>query len=130
MADSYHIEIEGWEELEAKLRRMAKEINTQEVMENALMDGAEVVKEFAEVSAPRLTGQLAGDIAISKKGRQKYSVRIGPGLAGFYGRFQEYGTSRMAAQPWLRPAFDAARGIAEREISISMWRAVEEANRG
>jgi len=122
------VEIEGWDELEAKLRKLATNLNTQEVMENALMDGAEIVKGALESGAPRHTGQLAGDIHISKQGRQKYSVRVGPGIRGFYGRYLEYGTSRMAARPWMRPAFDGVQASVERAISDSMWRAVEEAN--
>ena len=30
----------------------------------------------------------------------------------FYGQFLEFGTAKMAAQPFLRPAYDAARSKA------------------
>lgn len=125
----YDIEIEGWEELEAKLQQMADNINSQEVLENALMDGAEIVRGAAQAQAPYRTGQLSGNIEVSKRGREKYSVRVGPSGSGFYGRFLEYGTSYMAAQPFMRPALDSVRVQAEAAISDSIWRAVQEANR-
>lgn len=33
-------------------------------------------------------------------------AKIGPGRPGFYGAFEEFGTDRQLAKPWLRPAFD------------------------
>jgi HK97 gp10 family phage protein len=36
----------------------------------------------------------------------------------FYGRFLEFGTSQMAARPFLRPGFDAAR---ERALSAAVY---------
>lgn len=46
----------------------------------------------------------------------------------FYGRFVEHGTSKMAADPFLRPAFDAKREDADRAIAEVIDRKVKEAN--
>ena len=35
-----------------------------------------------------------------------FNIQIGVGRA-YWGMFQEFGTSRMASRPWMRPAFDA-----------------------
>lgn len=41
------------------------------------------------------------------KGKDTFSqVFVGPTLDGFYGALQEFGTSRQAAKPFARPAFD------------------------
>jgi HK97 gp10 family phage protein len=47
----------------------------------------------------------------SGNGKAKYRVSWNKSHA-FYGRFVEFGTSKMAAQPFLRPAYDAARSKA------------------
>ena len=38
----------------------------------------------------------------------------------FYGRFVEFGTSKMAARPFLRPAYDAARAKAVKAVQERM----------
>src|SRR5690606_27735405 len=101
MATGVSVRIEGWEELERKLRQLGSTINERELLEGALMEGAGIVKGAIEQSAPYRTGQLRDSITISKKGREKYSVRIGPSGKGFYGRFLEYGTSQRPARPFM-----------------------------
>lgn len=127
MATTISVRIEGWEELERKLRQLGSTINEQELLENALMDGAEIMRDEIQATAPVRTGQLRDSIEISKRGREKYSVRIGPSGKGFYGRYLEYGTSRLAARPFMRPAFDAVYGEAQRAIEAAIWREVEKA---
>lgn len=45
----------------------------------------------------------------------------------FYGRFLEFGTSKMAARPFLRPGYDAAR---DRAISAVKAVLADEINKG
>jgi len=60
-------------------------------------------------------GNLRKNIArVRLKGRKYASVTGGEAYVGvswrgdaYYGRFLEFGTSRMPARPFLRPAFDA-----------------------
>lgn len=125
--NQFSVQIEGWEELEAKLRDLGATINTGELLENALMEGGEIVRDAISAQAPARTGQLAGSIEISKQGREKHSIRIGPSGAGFYGRFLEYGTSRLGARPFVRPGFDGSRGAAEKAIGEAIWSKVREA---
>lgn len=54
---------------------------------------------------------------------KKYQVE---GTA-FYGRFLEYGTSRMSARPWLRPAFDQSVTQAIEAMRARLGQAVEDA---
>lgn len=124
---SVRFEMEGWEELERKLESLGSKMQAQKVLEGALMEGAEVVKAAIEAHAPRRTGMLSSDIHISRGGRKKFSVRIGPGLKGFYGRFLEHGTSKMPAKPFMRPAFEASNDAAQEAIRQAIWQAVQEA---
>lgn len=45
----------------------------------------------------------------------------------FYGRFVEFGTSRTAAQPFLRPGFDAARDKAVSAVKTVMAEQINKA---
>ena len=74
----------------------------------------------ARARAPRRSGQLVSDIdiAVEVTAREQeitgwVGVRTGKKHA-FYGYFQEVGTSRMPAHPFLRPAVfnNAARIVA------------------
>ncbi|MNT67142.1 hypothetical protein D3C72_2052590 [compost metagenome] len=48
----------------------------------------------------------------------------------FYGRFLEFGTSKMAAQPFLRPAFEAKKGPAAAAVDEVIQTKVKELTRG
>ena len=45
----------------------------------------------------------------------------------FYGRFLEYGTSKMAARPFLRPSFEAKQTAAAQAVSDVINKKVQEA---
>lgn len=47
----------------------------------------------------------------------------------FYGRFVEFGTSKMAAKPFLRPAYDAARAKAVKAVQERMAAEVKKATK-
>jgi HK97 gp10 family phage protein len=81
------------------------------------------IKE-SKVSGGRYPGQLRDSLKLramkSKKGRIGVVVQTRHGdYRGntFYGAFVEYGTSKMAAKPYMRPAFDTKKGEAEKIIS-------------
>lgn len=124
------VELEGWEELERKLRKLGGDVNVQQVIEDALAEGGEYLRSALQAGAPYRTGQLRDNIVISRKGREKYSIRVGPDGDGFYGRFLEYGTRRMRPHPWMRPTFDRVAHEVEQAISDALWRKVLEAAAG
>lgn len=117
----------------------------------ALRKAANVIRAQAVANAPQRTGLLKKSIIVTRARRmpagvlgERYLVWMGrikkrytntrknrrAGRAGnfymqegpaFYGSFLEYGTSKMRARPWLRPAVaargaDAVRAF-EREIT-------------
>lgn len=65
---------------------------------------AEVIRSRAEANAPRRTGALAGSIKKIAAGALRWIVVA---LVS-YAAFVEWGTSRMAAQPYMRPALEAS----------------------
>jgi HK97 gp10 family phage protein len=60
------------------------------------------IEASAKAGAPVDTGALKNSISSDING---LSAEIGPTIS--YGVFQEYGTSRMAPQPFMGPAVDA-----------------------
>jgi HK97 gp10 family phage protein len=54
------------------------------------------------------TGNLVKSIQVE---RIKDGVSVGSRESAPYGKFLEYGTSKMAERPWLRPAFNLSKKI-------------------
>ena len=63
------------------------------------------VKQSAQDYAPVDTGALKGSIKVKPIKKNLYHVHDGV----HYGIYQEYGTSRMAAQPFMTPAIERVR---------------------
>ena len=64
------------------------------------------VSQGAQRRVRRRTGQLAGDIAWQRRPRSLSAV-VGVAARSFYWKFLEYGTVKMEAQPFMRPAAEA-----------------------
>ncbi len=79
----------------------------EKVIEKALEESAEIIREEASNKAPRRTGRLKKGITVSKV--KDSSIDIGPAKKDFYGRFLEFGTVKMSARPFLRPALDTKK---------------------
>jgi hypothetical protein len=77
----------------AALKRTLSELNSEsatKVGTVALREGAKIMKD--------------GLVSTDSPHQLKFSVGVG---RAFWGLFQELGTVKMAARPWMRPAFDA-----------------------
>jgi HK97 gp10 family phage protein len=126
MAD---FEVQGLKELNARLQQFPVKLE-RNILRGALRAGAQPIVEDARRRAPvlsvldprRVFGALAKSIHArgvqSKNGTLTGGVVAG-GVAtvgrgkgkaiadAFYARFIEFGTSKMAARPFLRPAIDS-----------------------
>jgi len=106
--------VEGLRELLDGLSELKKPTQTN-VLKRALMKAGEPVERDAVARAPHLKGQLkrsfgAGTKLTRRQKRlhpkeSKVEVYIGTGNIP-HGHLQEFGSSRHAAQPFLRPAWD------------------------
>jgi len=66
--------------------------------------------------------------ADKESGKDKAMYRVSWNKThAFYGRFVEFGTSKMAAKPFLRPAYDAARAKAVKAVQERMAAEVKKA---
>jgi HK97 gp10 family phage protein len=72
-----------------------------------LAEGALVIAQQAENNCPVDTGFLRSTVFVQEVGND---VEIG--FSAEYASYVEFGTYKMAAQPFLRPAFDEAEAAA------------------
>lgn len=128
------IQIQGLAELQKRLLEFGPKIAGNE-QRNATRAAAAVFRDAIKQTAPVRTGLLRASLVVNKRRSGegpnvvKYGVRLRPAKKqkygntsenrrkrrvgkrydvegpAFYGRFLEYGTSKMRAQPFMRPAF-------------------------
>lgn len=105
----------------AELRRALNQLRgaqRRQAQRDGLDAGARIVETYAKVLAPVDTGALRNSIMVDEVTPDR--AIIGPHVE--YAEHVEFGTTRMAAQPYLRPALD------EHEHEIVA--AIEDAVRG
>lgn len=120
------IVITGLREVQQRLEQLAPNM-ARKAMKQALTAGGRVIADEVQLRAPKLTGELAANVAMKGKVSDKGGfVVIGvtyrgkralksrrPGKVpstqdpGVYAKFVELGTKNMAARPFLRPAIDS-----------------------
>lgn len=130
------VRVEGLRELETALKELPR-ATAKNVMKRVLMQAGQPVADKAEAAAPVLSGRLQKSIGIGSRltRRQKASspkqsaveVYIGVGQSLPQGVFQEFGTSRNAPQPFMRPAWDALGMQVLDDIKRLTWVEIEKA---
>lgn len=102
------------EELLKTLKQFPKNIQNN-VMTGAIRASANVIRDEARIRVPKKTKDLAKSIVSIKRRAEvrnqvKFSVTPSKGKnkAGWRAHFIEFGTSKMSAKPFLRPAFQVS----------------------
>lgn len=109
------VDVRGDAELAAKLRRLAGKATPAQARA-ALMAGGLPIQTAAAQKARVRTGTLRRSIHTETAETSEGAVaRVGTNVE--YAPHQEFGTSRMSGQPYLRPAYDEKRGEALKEIA-------------
>ncbi len=99
-------------ELDSLARRLDTDVN------GVIRTLAFRVVAHAKRSAPVDTGALRNSISTEPVARMTYRVQDGVE----YGIYQEFGTSRMAAQPFMSPALESVRDDIETLIGREIER--------
>ena len=98
---------DGFIDLAKELSDIAKDCS-DENRKRALEKGSDIIVKDARVRAPINTGLLHRE-GIAAEVISGDEADIGWTNDAFYGRFLETGTSKMAARPHLRPAYEAKK---------------------
>jgi len=108
MADS---SVKGLEELIKSLEKFP--VNVQKnVVTGAIRAGGTLIKKEAQLNVSKDTGSLKKSITVVKrrsKNKNLIIFSVVPKLKnkhGYLAHFFEFGTSKMAANPFLRPAYE------------------------
>ncbi|MFT0167482.1 HK97-gp10 family putative phage morphogenesis protein [Paraburkholderia mimosarum] len=130
---AFKLSIENPEALTDAIESLSQ-VASESVLRQATVAGARVIFEEVKLRAPvgdatwesgkqkRYPGFLRDSILLAyDKERSAEGLRatylVTWSKDAFYGRFLEYGTSKMAANPFLRPAYDASKDAAAGKFS-------------
>lgn len=108
---SFKTSLTGYQEIDQVLANLPSQLSRQ-VMQASFKDGAKPLLEEAKRLVPVHEGDLLDSLGIvsgKKEGVEDVAVYVGPRYDkrhGFLGAFIEYGTSKKAARPFMRPAYD------------------------
>ncbi|MCD8502944.1 MAG: HK97 gp10 family phage protein [Bacillaceae bacterium] len=106
------IEIEGIENVVRELEKLGNK--GRRIENTALKKAGETVQGAVQAETPTRTGQLKESIAVSNvktKGGVKH-VEVGPNNKGWYGKFVEFGTVKMKANPFMSRGYEKSKGEA------------------
>lgn len=132
MGNSVTVKVEGLRELGERMKGLTEDMNNR-IARSATAAGAVVIRKAAQQKVPVDTGNLRKNVIVKRIPRgeaqltSEHIVTVrrgkltkkqkGSGLQdAYYGTFVEYGTAKMPAQPFLRPAFDQQKGAATESI--------------
>ena len=113
------VEITGLEDIERRLHELGPKLATK-ALKKALTAAGEVMQAAVEARAPYgphrfksshevIYGALQQSIDVVTQMlvlEDGGMVRVGPDKRAFWALFLEFGTCKMAAHPFIRPAFD------------------------
>jgi len=122
MAKSVTVKVEGLQELGMRMKSLSEDVNKR-IARAATAAGAVVIRNSAQAKVPVDTGNLKKNIIVKRLPKGESSLtsehivtvrkgkltakQKGSGLKdAYYGQFVEFGTAKMPARPYLRPAFD------------------------
>nr|WP_207728666.1 HK97-gp10 family putative phage morphogenesis protein [Clostridium botulinum] len=116
------MELEGMDNLIIKIEDMGK-AGTR-IENKALKKAGEVILEEAKITSvfKDRSGDLREGLKVSgvrKKGGNKFvlvGIQKGDNSKIFYGKFLEFGTSKMKARPFMGPAYESKKEEAKEVI--------------
>lgn len=122
MAKSVTVSVSGLKDLGDRMKALSEDVNLK-IGRAGVAAGAGLIARAAKAKAPILTGNLKKNIITKRippgetNMTSEYIVTVRQGKLtqkqkakglqdAYYGRFVEHGTAKMAAKPFLRPAYD------------------------
>lgn len=122
-----------WTGLQQAVRNaqaLGADLARAEVLEPALLDVGRPLRDGIVADTPRSAdAPHVADTFVAKVSKEEASfgrstVVVGPkggkGSIGFIAAFLEFGTSKMAARPFIRPRWDQAKGLFPRQFAAAI----------
>lgn len=106
------VKVTGMQDILKKLKTLPERVQ-KNVLTGGIRAGAAAIAKEAKAKVPKSSGELKKSIGVVKrKSRDKtiVSFTVAPRLKkdhGFLAHFHEFGTSTMAATPFMRPAYES-----------------------
>lgn len=122
--------VEGLDDLAKAVESLKDRVASDEV-KNILLAGAWVIRDEARALVPVRTGLLKENIIATRGKKQSeqldvlVGVRYGKG-GGNVAHIIEFGSSKMEAQPFFRPAVAAKKNEAGEIIAAALKKLIEE----
>jgi HK97 gp10 family phage protein len=109
VANEVNLELMGLEDLITEVEKLGKQ--GARIENKALREAGEVVKGAIQNETPVRTGKLKRSITVSrvktKDGMKQ--VEVGPDDEGWYGKFVEFGTVKIRANPFMSRGFETSK---------------------
>jgi HK97 gp10 family phage protein len=117
-------QIEGLEELDKAVRKLPQNVQKR-VLKGALRAGGRVIVKSAKQKVRKKTGTLRKSIHLKTgKSRDGAKVFVATKPEAFYSHMVEFGTSKMQARPFLRPAFDETQEEVIKAIGAALAKGI------
>lgn len=111
-------EFEGIEDLTSRLEQMGRD--SEKIAEEALVEAGKLLQKDVVTRAPRRAGPKGGtlkeNILLSDVEDGQIEVYVDKQGKAYYGAMVELGTSKMRAQPFMAPAFNASKFKLEKKM--------------
>jgi len=122
----FDFKVEGGKELDKVLAALPQAAAKQQ-LKASLRLAARPVLRTARAGAPKATGAAAKSIKIRVMTRTRVpaAISIGPDMDHWYIRMIEFGTSTIAADPFLRRAWNSNRVVFVKTFGRNMWIVLE-----
>lgn len=123
-------EVKGMAELTRALKAFPSNVQ-KNILNSAIRAAASSIQKEAKKNALVRTGKLKKDIIIKKRRttntRIRYSIGIRRGTKedAFYGHILEFGSSKMAASPFMRPALESKAGESINDVKKKMQQRID-----
>lgn len=108
-----------------KLRTLPQEVAKRHLL-NAVKAAAVPIADRMEALAPKgdpSEPNVSNIVTMTVRSTEPMTaaVWVGPEKAAYYAYFLEYGTRKMAARPFARPAFDSENDEAQAILKTEVW---------
>lgn len=141
MSDFVKMEVSGLKELADKLRELGPDI-AKNALRAGIRAGAKAIKDSAAASAPQDTGTLKKALYIKhireQSGTSQQTFFVGvrrgkkyakKGQDAYYWSWNEFGTARQPARPFMRPAFEQNKEVVIKAVADRIKKRIEAAQK-